>query len=347
MLLNLHRLKYVYKHLDKRLIILFTLLLLILYKSNIMQTGLYPNIAYITRYALIPMIIVYFIISIIRNKNDMIFFEKTIIYVGSISMLIAIFQFFQFELAWQLREIISSNGFAKIPSGLAFFSITYSYQMLILISLVFSKYLTDINIKTMLWFFIVLFGLFASISKSATLGFSLAMLILFIKTINLNKIIFFMVILTILISLYLLQDFKAFIDHSVALRTTLFTYGFKSFIDFIFVGMGNLVFFQHIEENYNFVIPTSPHNSYLNFLIKNGILAIIPLIYFYIIYFSNIRYIKRYDYRLYVFFYVYIISYSFHSFFHNAGIFNGDQLFWLIFAYLLAIKKIYRAQKNV
>ena len=40
--------------------------------------------------------------------------------------------------------------------------------------------------------------------------------------------------------------------------------------------------------------------------------------------------------------YVYMISYTFHSFFHNAGMFNKDQLFWIIFAYLLAVKNIHK-----
>lgn len=361
--LNLHRFKYVYKSLDKRLVVLFLMMIAIFYKSYIMQTGLFPNFTYLSRYVFIEIAIIYYIVAMIRDESDIKFFEKVIILVSIISIATAILQYLQFDLGWEIRKFIDFNP-SKLdaisiqitdrirPMGLAYFSITYSYQMLIISSFIFSYFIINKNSRNIFLLLFGFFSLFVSLTKSSLFGFTIAILIVvFYQKVTLKKILILSTFFLCIIILWYNQNSRNFLDVSSLSRLYLFNAGFNVFLDFFITGTGSLNYINftklYMEE---FGLPfwiteMSVHNSYLAVLIKHGFLVIFPIVYLYYIYFLNNIYLKRYNYRLYIFFFVYIIAYTFNSFFHNAGIFNGDQLFWLIFAYLLVSNKIYKKKK--
>ena len=357
--INVARYNYVVRYLDKRVVLLFILLFFVVVKSYLFYPG-EGVIKAFTGDILINLAIVYYVFTLIRNEKDMVFFEKTIIYIGSLSMLIAIFQFFNFDFAWEIRKFINFNVdpndliSAQLlernrPTGLAYFVITYSYQMLILASIFVAKYFENPTFKNVMWTLFGVFGLFVSLTRSALFGFIIAVVIyVFFKNFSLKRLLIATTLVaTIGISL-VIQETRDISSVNNLTRYYLFLSGVNVFMDFLITGIGNLnpvEFTSEYLKNYNvpsWAVTHSVHNAFLTALIKHGVFMLIPVFYLYYIYFRNIGLFKFKDCRLYAFFYVYMISYTFHSFFHNAGMFNQDQLFWIIFAYLLAVKNIHK-----
>ena len=357
--INVARFNYVVRYLDKRAILLFILLFIVVVKSYLF----YPGEGVIRALAsdiLINLAIVYYVFTLIRNEKDMVFFEKTIIYIGSLSILIAIFQFFNFDFAWDLRKFInfSSDPDDLIsiqlleknrPGGLAYYSITYSYQMLILASIFVAKYFENPTFKNVMWTLFGALGLFVSLTRSSLFGFLIAVVFLVVlKNFSLKRLLMTIILITIISAGFIMQEMRDISSVNNLSRYYLFLSGVNVFVDFLITGIGNLnpvEFTSEYLRSYNvesWVVDHSVHNAFLTALIKHGVFMLIPVFYLYYIYFRNIRLFKFEDFRLYAFFYVYMISYTFHSFFHNAGMFNQDQLFWIIFAYLLAAKNIHK-----
>lgn len=358
-IINLNKINYVINFLDKRMFLFFLILFIIIFKSYIY----YPSetlINYFIDNIIINLAIIFYIISFVRTEKDIFFFEKTIIFISSVSMIVAIFQFLNFDLAWKLREFIDTSANndeivktqiseRKRPGGLAYYSITYSYQMLIIASLFFANYFLNNKKKNIIYMMFGSFGLIASLTRSSISGFIFATLFFyFFKYLNFRKFLSYSLLLLIFILIFMSQSTRDFLSQEDFNRYYLFLSGLNVFWDYFFTGVGGRVINDLTAEyaiNFGMnlsVINLSIHNSILSQLIRHGFLMFIPIIYLYYIFFSNLKLLKYENPRLYVFFYIYIISYTFHSFFHNAGIFNGDQLFWIIFSYLFAVRNVYK-----
>jgi hypothetical protein len=357
--INFARYNYVVRCLDKRVVLLFILLFFVIVKSYLLYPG-EEVIRDLTSDIFINLAIVYYVFTLIRNEEDMVFFEKTIIYIGSLSILIAIFQFFNFDFAWEMRKFINFNDDPNDlisvqllersrPGGLAYFAITYSYQMLIVASIFVAKYFKNPTFKNIMWTLFGVFGLFVSLTRSALFGFIIAVVIFTVfQNFSLKKLLIAITLAAFFSVGFIIQEMRDVSNVNNLSRYYLFLSGVNVFMDYIISGVGNMDYVELTSkymENYNvssWTVNHSVHNAFLTALIKHGVLTLIPVFYLYYIYFRNIRLFKFEDFRLYAFFYVYMISYTFHSFFHNAGMFNKDQLFWIIFAYLLAVKNIHK-----
>ena len=361
-LINLNKLNYVINYLDKRLFIFFILLIIITSKLYILHPSkeIFKNLID----TVIIFSLIFYIFSFVKNEKVMIFFEKTIIFISVISISIAIFQFFNFEFAWKLREfmnlfaVVDKVVFAQIeqklrPTGLAHYSITYSYQMLIVSSLLFSNYFNQKSKKNSMLTLFGFIGLIVCLARSAIFGYIFALVfILIFKHFKSKNFIFLILIISVLFLIFLNQDRKELINTEDLHRYYLFLSGLNVFWDHFFIGIGgqNMTDLTSVYA-FDYGIPSeiitqSLHNSLLSPVVKHGFLMFVPIIYLYYIIFSNLKLLKYENFRLYVFFYIYIISYTFHSFFHNAGIFTGDQLFWIIFSYLIVVRSNYKINNN-
>ena len=358
-IINIARYNYMVRYLDKRVILLFILLFFVVGKTYLIYPGegvirdLFGNI-------LINLSIVYYVFTLVRNEKDMVFFENTIIYIASLSMLVAIFQFFNFDFAWEMRKFINFNDDLNDPitnqliernrpGGLAYYAITYSYQMLILASIFIAKYFENPTFKNTIWAIFGVFGLFVCLTRSSMLGLIIAVVAFIVfRNFSLKRLLIAIVLIVILGIGFVIQETRDISSVNNLVRYYLFLSGIDVFMDFIISGVGGQNYIEYTSkymENYNaptWSVNQGVHNAFLTVLIKHGVFMLIPIFYLYYIYFRNIRLLKFVDFRSYAFFYVYMISYTFHSFFHNAGMFSKDQLFWIIFAYMLAVKHIHK-----
>lgn len=360
--INLRAFKYVFYNIEKNLIYLFIFFFLISLNSYL---AFPPNniIKSLFQDVIIILLIFCYVFSFIRSEKDISFFIKTIIYVGSFSMLVAIFQFFQFDFAWEMRRffdtsdpVVNQQLIDQIkPSGLAFYSITYSYHTIILASILFSRFSNYLSINNFILFLFGFFAVFVSSSESAIFGFILAMLVfIFFNALRIYTrflMVFTFSALLILI-LFIYADAgpnSVFYDMN---RIYLYKAGLFAFKENFLLGLGesdiNQITFQYLKytDISNWVKHLSIHNSFLLAFIKKGIFMLIPFLLLFYVYYKNLMLLKVENKYLYTFFYVYLISYCFHSFFHNAGMFNRDQVFWIIFAFLCAAVNIYKKKLN-
>ena len=353
--INVGYLKYRCLKIDKDLIYIFGFLLLITIKTFFILSQ--ENfIGELFRQILLPIIIIYYICSLIKNEKDIFYFIKIIVYVGSFSMIIAVLQYFQFDFAWELRKYIQFPGPDNIineqlinqinPSGLAFYSITYSYHAVILASIFFSRFFITMSINNLLLFIFGLFSLAVSNSSSALYGFIIATIfyILFTKLRSRDCLIIFIAISIFLF--YIFQNNLVFLgDNS---RAYLLRAGFFVLNENFFVGIGNANYNMAASSYFDMIGATawwnevSLHNSFQIPLVRFGIFMLIPFLLLYYFYIKCLKFIKKKNTYLHSFLSVYLISYSFHAFFHNAGMFNKDQLFWVIFGFLVAVKNVYK-----
>jgi hypothetical protein len=351
--INVRYLKSIYLSIDKDLIYVFGFMLLITIKTYFILSQ--ENfIEVLLRHILLPLIIIYYISSLVKSEKDIFCLIKIIIYVGSFSMIIAVLQFFQFDFAWEIRkyiqfsihgDIINTQLIQRVnPSGLAYYSITYSYHALILASIFFSRFLITMSINNLILFIFGLFGLAVSNSASAFYGFIIATFfyILFTRLRSRECLIIF---IGICIFVFFLNDFLFFGDYA---RLHMFKAAFYVLNENFFVGIGN--------ADYNLLASTyfeginapawwyeiSIHNSFLIPLVRFGIFMLIPFLLLYYFYIKCLKVLKKKNTYLHSFLSVYLISYSIHAFFHNAGMFNKDQLFWILFGFLVSIKNVYK-----
>jgi len=357
-LINIFRFRFSIKSFDKRIIILFFLIFFITLKSYL----IHPGQGFIFNFLndiLMYVVMVFYVVNFIRHKEDIVFFQHIIIYVGSLSMLVAIFQLFDFDFAWDMRKFINFNNdpddVVSIqiqerdrPVGLAYFSITYSYQMLILASLFVSNFLVERSSKNRNLAIFGVVGLLVCLSRSATLGFFISVVVYFLLNgLRLKNLAILLMVLFIFSIGFYIQDLRDISVLNDSSRYYLFLAGVNVFIDFIISGTGSLDYTDFtMDYMSSYGAPAwaqnhSVHSSLLTALIRHGFLLFLPIFYLYYIYIKENKVIKNYNKNLYVFFYIYIISYTVHSFFHNAGIFNKDQLFWLVFGFLIASKNVY------
>jgi hypothetical protein len=331
---------------------------------------------YIFKFSFLPVAIFLVIDVTIKIKKDIDFFERAIIAISTITISIAIFQHFGINWAWDLRQLIQGSGmngrlsewFAirDRPMGLAYHNITLTYQSLIFSSLLISyflsskerNYLTCRNLILLFGFINIL------ILKSRSLFFGLG-LAFFIAYIYKNKksilrydslksllqpILIFLVLATIF-AFFIISQHKAVFDNTFASRFYHIYAGLNIFLDHLVFGIANVPY-QNFSHYYlvkldtyipSYIYDEGVHNSYLSALLKNGIFILAPLFFTYKIWIKNNLVFSSSYKRTYYFFLVYIISYSFHSFFHNQGIFTGDQLFWLMFSFLVVNSKLHKS----
>lgn len=333
-------------------------------------------IQYIFKFGFLPPAIFLVIDVSIKGKKDIDFFINTIMALSIVTIGIAILQFYGINWAWNLRTFIQGPGssirlsewFIKRdrPMGLAYHNITLTYQSLIFSSYLIStflfnkesRYLTSRN-------FILLFGLInLFILKSRSLFFGLG-LAFFIAYIYENKksilrfgslksffqpILIFLVLATLFV-FFIISQHKAVFDNTFASRFYHIYAGLNIFLDHLVFGIANVPY-QNFSHYYldkidtyvpYYVFDEGVHNSFLSALLKNGIFILVPLFFTYKIWIKSNSFFSVPHKKIYLFFLVYLISYSFHSFFHNQGIFTGDQLFWLMFSFLVVSSNLYKS----
>jgi hypothetical protein len=76
------------------------------------------------------------------------------------------------------------------------------------------------------------------------------------------------------------------------------------------------------------------------------LIAILPIFILITLCVKRIKKIKEFNSVFWIFFAFYFTAYAFHIFFHNSGPFSGDQLFWIMFAYMAASLKIFKKRNS-
>lgn len=360
LVLNLDYVAYFFRSLDKFVVATFFLLASLTYTANLVHLGVAPNFDFTLRYFAIPICILFVTISSIRTTEDFVFALRSITVISLLSISVALFQFLQFDQAWLIRmgigfdpdprDPITAQLFGRArPMGLAYFSITYSYQMLIVASLSFALYRYRDGYFYKALFLFCFLGLFFSLTKSSIFGFlfSILLYIFFSGILSLPRLLSILIISFGVIFVWMSLSDREFIDQSFMNRSYHLYASLRIFLDYFFTGIGskdyfllNYTYLREFPELPSYALDEAAHNSYVATFVKLGFLSLFLFFFFYGSYCTSISKLKEHYPLIHCFFWVYIVAYSFHSFFHNAGVFNGDQLVWLVFGLLLAFMRI-------
>jgi len=284
-----------------------------------------------------------------------------------IDAVMAILQFFEFDFAWDIRSMLQSFSLDQDirvmhaikshdhPIGLAYQSITFSYHMLLLFALSFSNLIEDKkNIWNQACFVISAIGLFISFSMSTIGGvvFSVIFLLLRKNKIPDFKLIIFYVLGCLILLLILL--YKRDFNFVSAISRFFHLYaGFNVFLDNYIYGMQGIdytklstPYLEKLNDVPNYVLYEAVHNSYMLAMLKLGFLVIVLIFFLFFLIaklcktvelgFSNGRYLYS----------IYFPAYFITSFFHNAGAYTGDQLFWIVVGLLITTVSFDKGNRN-
>ena len=321
-----------------------------------------------------PLLIVLCVVLIVRDVSKL----KLLIYlmIGGlvISAIVGIGQFFDIDLFWKLRaslgyggdKIVESQIFyrLKVP-GLAFYSITFSYQLSSVIPLTFGVLVNSAKKNFMLWIsvIIMLAALFMTLTKSAILGAILGIVIIIMLT-NLKHKKFYVVLVgliitTIFFSFEIINQRFLKPDSIAYARIPEAILAVKTFADYpMGVGIGN---YENIYTSYfssvagmegaEVAFTNRAHNQFLNVACDTGIPGLLLLLGLYWQIFRNLNrlrlklqspMLKGVCIGLIGTFVSYIVN----SFFHNAGPFLGDAFNWYFIGMVLVLIQISMMYEN-
>ena len=316
----------------------------------------FSNIYLASKLLLMPLVVIITFSILIKHIIEFEKIKKILTIFLSIDAIIAIFQFFEFDFAWKIRALLqtfSSDNDARVmhainthehPLGLAYQSITFSYHMILFFALTFSNWIEDKkNINYQIYFIIASIGLFMSFSMSAIGGVFISY-VLFIYRRNLipNKILiinFLLAGLLILLALLIKREFNFVSAHS---RIFHLYAGINVFIDnYIFGLQGNeyttlarpyLDRFSYVPS---YVYNEAVHNSYLMAMLKLGCLSIFLIFFLFYSILKLCQVVEFISSKGCYMYSLYFPAYFTTSFFHNAGPYTGDQLFWVVVGFLV------------
>lgn len=258
------------------------------------------------------------------------------------SLIFAVGQFFQIDFFWEIKlglDLLYAKEFAFLnenmlaPSGLSLFSIQLSYDLLYLICLTaLLSYSESRVLKNKHIFGYLLLGL-VTMSRSMILAIASLVYLLNKKTIMII-IIFIAFIVLILIQENL--DISALSNTSSKARPYLFKTGILVFAEYPW-GL-TIDYFDAVEQIKHKLIPPngvpsswnliySPHNAFLNIIIKYGIFGGTITIIF--IFYNYLRALNSKNTRI---FFICFVPFCIHAFFHNSGILYSDYVFSLLYA---------------
>jgi hypothetical protein len=278
---------------------------------------------------------------------------------------VAILQFFKIDFAWLLRESLITDDLKldprmtsffinrDHPMGLAYFSVTYSYQMLIGFGAILSCWIAEKSERkfySAIIFIIFWLGIILTFSKSAIVGSLFGLLTVKRNIINKIKNVIFLSVAIVSIALYWLLA-SANIRSNLSLdRLAHIRVGLRVILDNPYgIGWQNYAmfssqYFQKFNFSSLYLQGESVHNAYLLPIINFGLIAILPIFILITLTVTRIKKIKEYNSVFWIFFAFYFTTYAFHIFFHNSGPFSNDQLFWVLFAYMTASLKVFKKE---
>ncbi len=301
-----------------------------------------------------PMLLMSFFIYLFNDKKNIYFFIKCYIYTIAFTCLLSFLQVNNIKIAWDFRYIfglplepVLLNQFSNAEKGvgLAYFSVQFSYQILLALGLLFS-FFSKKTTEFKLLFTLLFVGVLSV--KSITLFIILVTYILF----NFNKIKFFNILIFLIFSFFLSdlifdRFFNIFQDSGFTSRISLISIAALILNDLPFFG------FNPNEVNYlknyysinisasSWVSEVSFHNSFLTNLIYFGYLSFLS--YFFIWYYSCYKLLKNkylINKELFINYLILIFSYILMSSFHNAGIQTGDIYGWIIVSIPIVFYKL-------
>lgn len=351
---------------EKADIFLFsTFLLSIFFCSFYLFTSLYDFdwnkfVKLVFRNFIIPLGIFTYISCYISNINSIYILRKIFIFLLLISTIVAIGQFFKIDFAWSLRAALFTEDLSlnprmasffiarDHPMGLAYFSVTYSYQMLIGFAAILSCWIAEKSKHKFYATIIFFLGLILTFSKSAITGALIGLLTVKKNIINKNKNLIFLSAVIVSLSLYWLLA-STNIQNNLSLdRLNHFYVGLRVILDNPY-GIGwqdytmfSSPYFQQFNFSSIYLQGETCHNAYILPIINFGLIAILPIFILITLTVKRIKKIKEFNSVFWIFFGFYFTAYAFHIFFHNSGPFSGDQLFWIMFAYMTASLKVFK-----
>ncbi len=321
---------------------------------------------------LFPMVILLSASFILRRVEDYKLFLFGILISLSFSSLIAIMQFINIDDAWNLRlfidipndKVVYSQINERIkPSGLAYFSVQLSYQLITFFPFLFYLYRIEkktINKK-------IIFAIGALIASGAiAINSVTAMLLIILSVMVIYKwpsirgvarliIVFkYLIPIVIILTAFGFMDRVWNLDSSALSRLPMFISGITilaenpygasySEITAVKERLATQEWFTSMTGSSQ-VLVTGLHNSFLMVAVQNGIymLIIYLFIYGYTIKMvlrqsmnRNISVDSRVFYRVSL---ASLCAYIFQSSFHNAGLPTGDVFGWLLLGIIYAYK---------
>lgn len=309
---------------------------------------------------IIPLGIFTYISCYINNKHSIYILRKFFILLLLISTIVAILQYFKIDFFWWIRLALNTSDLSvdprmasffivrDHPMGLAYFSVPYSYQMLIGFAAMLSCLIAEKSKRTFYSSIIFGIGLILTFSKSAIGAMFIGLLTVQRNFINKSKNVIFLFVIIVSTILYWLLASSNIRNNLSLDRLTHIHTGLNVILDNPY-GIGwqdyaifSSPYFQQFNSSALFLQQETVHNAYLLPIIKFGLITILPVFILIILTVRRIKKIKESNLEFWNFFAFYFTAYAFHIFFHNSGPFSGDQLFWVMFAYMTASLKFFK-----
>jgi len=289
----------------------------------------------------------------------------------SVSSLIAFLQYLDIGMFWRIHEMLGKDPNLYVhalilsrerPVGLAQYFIPLSYQLTAALSISFyhmSRENSNSNTAIKSIFIILTLGILSSGTRSAILAVTIGLILLAIMDIKIKKIHAYLVIflLTIIsfvcISSIWHKNNRVFtIDSSIRFRIPLYVYYSEKITGKNVVSRNKSSeravsrdsfsnFAKHFNVNIDKKAEISPHNQIINTIVLYGFGGGILLILYYL-------YLLKLGLKTNLSFVAPALVMNFtHSFFHNAGPFFGDYIWWHVCAVIvfLVVNKDKKANK--
>ena len=272
-------------------IILFYLLLQYLVKGNFLLS--------LFKKDLLKFGTLFISMQFILEYLDFKFIKKSLYLVTLITFTIAIFQFFDFELAWKLRELLDHDSCklfclaSSRPSGLAYYTLTLAEQLLIVTPFItlelfgFSTYSKKRKVTSLLTNLAFFAGILIINNRVNTLSYLLSLIyITFISFKNRRRALFTSLTGIAILSLIVSSFFRlfTFIPSSDLARFEALMGSIHLVKENFFLGLGDKL--SHLKDllgelktstlyfsNFKTLGNISPHNSFINLHLKLGLLG--------------------------------------------------------------------------
>ena len=271
--------------------ILFYLLLQYLVKGNVLLS--------LFKKDLLKFGTLFISMQFILEYLDLKFIKKSLYLVTLITFTIAIFQFFGFDFAWNLREVLDQESCklfclaSSRPAGLAYYTLTLAEQLLIVTPFItlelcgFSTYSTKRKTTSLLINFIFFAGILIINNRVNTLSYLLSLIYITFISLKHNKKMLFLCVFGIgilsLLTSYFFRLFT-FIPSSDIARLEALTGSLYLVKENYLLGLGDklnntkdllrglkasTIYFSSFKT----LGSISPHNYFINLHLKLGLLG--------------------------------------------------------------------------
>jgi len=352
---------------SQRILILFILFIFLTIIINWTNGISFNSIFLMTGKLISTLLLGFCTMFFMKNEKQLKIFLYFLIGCMSISALVGIGQFLSIDFFWKLREIIQINPENIVGqqilqryriSGLAYYSIPFSYQLSSVVPLIFGILIVKKrNYYLSITFILCFLALLVSLIKSATIGGIIGLFIIIylnsnlkikVKKIKIFNFVIFLILIFLIFNILTGNLFTQYYNRqifnptvSTLSRIPLWLAGFKIFMNNPFgVGAGEYSKYgaEFLPELSNMpgaqmILTTSSHNQFLNILIYYGFFGLLILTLFYYYIFKGLFYLYRNNKS--IFFAGVILgligsfsAYILNSMFHNQGAFTVDPFNW-------------------